>query len=360
MALTMVDVFAGCGGLARGLEDTGAFTTIMALERDVDAADTFAANFQTDVLVGDVEEVPSFPRADVLVGGPPCQPFSLLNRQGVGGERRNLWREYLRVLVGTRAELFLMENVPGLLRSQEYLTFRREVSRRGFTVRHRVVDAADFGVPQRRARAIVLGFKGREPVWPEPSHYAPHHAVESGAPWRTFRQAVEGLPLAPDGLNWHRSRMPRRESVRRYQAVPHDGGNRFEMQERLDEEGLGHLVPDCWRRKAQGTTDVFGRLWWDRPACTIRTEFYKPEKGRYLHPAEDRSITVREAARLMSFCDGFHFPETQSMTSVGRQIGNAVPPLLAQALGRALADSFTSSPRIPEAENTREAEIFAV
>ena len=91
------------------------------------------------------------------------------------------------------------------------------------------------------------------------------------------------------------------------------------MQNDLDVAGLGHLVPACWRRKTTGTTDVFGRLWWDQPALTIRTEFYKPEKGRYLHPGEDRPITVREAARCMSFGDDFVFPLDQSMTSVAKK-----------------------------------------
>jgi len=108
------------------------------------------------------------------------------------------------------------------------------------------------------------------------------------------------------------------------------------MQRNLDRAGLGDLVPTCWRNKPSGTTDVFGRLWWDKPSFTIRTEFYKPEKGRYLHPSEHRPITVREAARCMSFGDEFVFPVHQSMTSVAKQIGNAVPPLLAQAVAEAV------------------------
>jgi DNA (cytosine-5)-methyltransferase 1 len=116
------------------------------------------------------------------------------------------------------------------------------------------------------------------------------------------------------------------------------------MQARLDADGLGHLVPTCWRQKPTGTTDVFGRLWWDRPSVTIRTEFYKPEKGRYLHPSEDRPITVREAANLMSFPRSFVFPEHQSMTAVGRQIGNAVPPRLARAIGAGIISLLGSVP----------------
>jgi DNA (cytosine-5)-methyltransferase 1 len=109
------------------------------------------------------------------------------------------------------------------------------------------------------------------------------------------------------------------------------------MQKNLDRAGLGDLVPACWRNKPTGTTDVFGRLWWDRPSLTIRTEFYKPEKGRYLHPSAHRPITVREAARLMSFEDDFVFPEDQSMTSVAKQVGNAVPPVLAQKIAESVA-----------------------
>lgn len=160
----------------------------------------------------------------------------------------------------------------------------------------------------------------------------------------TFREAVEGLPLAPNGRDWHRPRKPRPESVRRYKAVPRDGGDRFAMQRNLDRAGLGDLVPRCWRDKPTGTTDVFGRLWWDRPALTIRTEFYKPEKGRYLHPSAHRPITIREAARLMSFPDDFVLPEDQSMSSIGRQVGNAVPPLLAQRIAESLAAALGASP----------------
>ena len=128
-------------------------------------------------------------------------------------------------------------------------------------------------------------------------------------------------------------------SVRRYKDVPHDGGDRFQMQRNLDRAGLGDLVPRCWRNKPTGTTDVFGRLWWDRPAFTIRTEFYKPEKGRYLHPSEHRPITIREAARCMSFPDDFVFPDGPADDEVAKQIGNAVPPLLAAAIAEALADA---------------------
>jgi DNA (cytosine-5)-methyltransferase 1 len=157
--------------------------------------------------------------------------------------------------------------------------------------------------------------------------------------WQTFNQAVKGLSKKPSGRNWHRDRNPRPESLLRYQAVP-AGGNRFDMERILDAQGLAHLVPRCWRKHRRGSYDVFGRLWGDRPATTIRTEFHKPEKGRYLHPTEHRAITVREAARLMSFPDDFILLEAQPMTAVARQVGNAVPPLMAQRLAEAIASAL--------------------
>jgi DNA (cytosine-5)-methyltransferase 1 len=338
---TLVDLFSGCGGMTRGFEDSGLFRSVFAVEFDRDAAATYAANFGDHVACGPIEDVASFPAADVVIGGPPCQGFSPLNREAVGFERRGLWREYLRALEAIEPRAFVMENVPELLRSAEYVQFKRRAEELGFEVEAQILNAADFGVPQRRRRAIVIGTRSGATAMPSPTH--------AEGSWSTFRDAVDGLPLQPDGRGWHRPRRPRPESVRRYKAVPRDGGDRFAMQRNLDRAGLGHLVPRCWREKPTGTTDVFGRLWWDRPALTIRTEFYKPEKGRYLHPSAHRPITVREAARLMSFPDDFVLPEEQAMSSVARQVGNAVPPLLARRIAGSLAASLRreTPPAVP-------------
>lgn len=335
----LIDVFAGCGGMTRGFVDSERFVPIFAVEMDADAAATYAANFGGNhVFAGKIEQVEEFPDAAVVIGGPPCQGFSPLNRDGVGLERRALWREYLRALDQAAVHAFVMENVPELLNSPEYLEFKDKAEDRGFRVIADVLNAADYGVPQRRRRAIVIGSRLGTAEWPRRTHSAPDVPLPGTDPWRTFREAVEGLPLQPNGENWHNPRNPRPMSLRRYKAVPRDGGNRFQMQANLDRAGLGDLVPACWRNKPTGTTDVFGRLWWDRPAYTIRTEFYKPEKGRYLHPSAHRPITLREAARCMSFEDDFVFPLDQPMTSVAKQIGNAVPPLLARQIALGLAE----------------------
>ena len=148
--------------------------------------------------------------------------------------------------------------------------------------------------------------------------------------WRTVRDAVGNLPppigteirkvLPP--LDLHFGRNPTDLSKKRYRAIPEEGMNRFDLQRQTPE-----LTPPCWIKKKTGGTDLFGRLWWDRLAFTIRTEFFKPEKGRYLHPEQHRPITHREAARFQSFPDTFQF--TGSKIEIAKQIGNAVPPLLA-------------------------------
>jgi DNA (cytosine-5)-methyltransferase 1 len=341
---SLIDLFAGCGGMTRGFLDSERFRGLMAIEKDHDAAETYRVNFGHHVAESTIEDVAVFPKADIVIGGPPCQGFSALNRDAVGFERRGLWRQYLRALKHAEPSAFVMENVPSLLRSAEYAEFKRRAGRLGYVLEEDVLNAADFGVPQNRKRAIAIGAKvGIAINWPEETNYDPEGKAKlGGEPWVTFREAVEGLPAEPDGKSWHRRRNPRPESVLRYEAVPADGGDRFAMEENLDAAGLGHLVFPCWRERPGQHTDVFGRLRWERPSVTIRTDF-RPEKGRYLHPDAHRGISVREAARCMSFCDGFNFPEDQTLTSVSRQIGNAVPPLFAKKIAVSLAASLDSS-----------------
>lgn len=346
--LRLMDLFAGCGGMTRGFVDTRKYEPVFAVEWDSAAAATYAVNFGDHVFAGPIEQVEAFPQVDVVVGGPPCQGFSPLNMRGVGLERRGLWREYLRALQEAAPRAFVMENVPELLRSAEYETFHQAAESLGYVVEGKILNAADYGVPQTRKRAFVIGVRDGEPPWPEPTHAAPDKARPRQKHWRTFRDAVDGLPPQPDGESWHRARNPRPVSMERYRTIPNEGEGRFHLAERRPD-----ITPACWLRKTSGSTDVFGRLWWNRPAFTIRTEFYKPEKGRYLHPSEHRPITAREAARCMSFPDDFVFPGDQPMTSVAKQIGNAVPPLLARKVASALAAYLQQA--LPEARSPRSA-----
>jgi DNA (cytosine-5)-methyltransferase 1 len=327
---SVLDLFAGAGGFTQGFVDAG-FRPVWANDFDPACVRTYVANFGPHAVAGDLTEIvergDALPRADVVIGGPPCQGFSLLNKNRATDVRKGLWRAYWTVVRRAEPAVFVMENVPELLASPEFLEFRRTARAAGWRIVADVLNAADYGVPQRRRRAIVIGSRVGDPSLPKATH------GEGLRPWATVRDAIGGLPKpvgtepradAGAPLDLHFGRKPTAISRERYRAVP-PGGNRFDLQKnRLD------LTPRCWVRKTSGGTDLFGRLWWDRPSVTIRTEFFKPEKGRYLHPEQHRPITHREAARLQSFPDSFRF--VGSKTEIARQIGNAVPPLLAAAI----------------------------
>jgi DNA (cytosine-5)-methyltransferase 1 len=213
----LIDLFAGCGGMTRGFVDTGRFEPVLAVESDPDAVETYEANFGSHVArtpdgaPAAIEHVENFSAADVVIGGPPCQGFSPLNRDGVGPERRALWPDYLRALDEAEPLAFVMENVPELLRSGEYASFLDAAEERGWRVRGEILNAADYGVPQRRRRAIVVGSRiGGEPPWPARTHHPPDELRPAGAEtWRMFADAVAGLPAEPTGRHWRPAPGPR-------------------------------------------------------------------------------------------------------------------------------------------------------
>lgn len=323
-----IELFAGCGGMALGFKRAG-FRTVLANEWDRNACDSLRANITDEVLNCPIEEIRTFPRADVIAGGPPCQGFSNLGTLTPNDPRNHLWRHYLRCVEDVRPKIFVIENVPPLLPSAEYRRLLKAAQKLGYRVEGRVLNAADFGVPQTRKRAIVIGSRIGEPSFPAQTHVDPlkRTLITQHLPnWLTVRDALRHVPLTPTGVNWHIGRNPTAKSLARYRCIP-EGGNRWQLP--------ATLMPDCWKRKTKGGTDLFGRLWWDRPSVTIRTEFYKPEKGRYLHPSADRPITHHEAALLQGFPADFEF--CGSKIQVGIQIGNAVPPPLAYSIAMHIA-----------------------
>jgi len=325
---TVIELFAGCGGMALGFKDAG-FRTVLANEWDKDASDSLRANITDRVLNCAIQEIEKFPKADVVIGGPPCQGFSNLGDRVPKDPRNQLWRHYLRCVEQVRPKVFVLENVPPLLKSAEYEELHRIATSLGYKVNGRVLNAADYGVPQTRKRAIVIGSRIGEPSFPVQTHVDPlkRNLMTQDLPdWRTVRDAIGHVPLTPTGINWHIGRDPTPKSLKRYRCIK-EGGNRWQLP--------ADLMPDCWKRKTKGGTDLFGRLWWDRPSVTIRTEFYKPEKGRYLHPVAHRPITHHEAALLQGFPEDFVF--CGSKINVGIQIGNAVPPRLGFALAQHVA-----------------------
>ena len=342
LSYRVIDLFSGAGGLPLGFTDSrfcGGFESIWSLDFDEAAIKTHRANFGPHADCGDIEEWVasnrSIPQADVVIGGPPCQGFSLLNKRREGDRRRALWLPFMDVVERSGAIVFVIENVAELIRSDECAAIEKHAKALGFNTMKDVLLAADYGAPQARKRAVIIGYKKgmTAPHFPPLATHSRPDADSNLPPWRTVRDAIGDLPKRPVGteirdvkspLNLHFGRNPTAKSLARYRAVP-PGGNRFDLQRNAPD-----ITPACWIRKTSGGTDLFGRLWWDRPSVTIRTEFFKPEKGRYLHPTEDRPITHREAARLMGFPDDFEF--VGSKVEIARQIGNAVPPPLAGAV----------------------------
>jgi DNA (cytosine-5)-methyltransferase 1 len=328
----VVDLFSGAGGLTFGFRQAG-FVPILAVEKEKDFAQTYAANFGSHVIAKDIAEIVDEGginlKTDVVIGGPPCQGFSNLTGNRANDPRRAMWRFFMEVVESTDCKVFVCENVTNLLSSPEGHGIINRARQLGFHLSDDsfgILKASDFGVPQNRRRAIIIGSK-----------LGPISLPEKSGKRMTVRDAFKGIPLKPShtdlfvspatGPDLHIARNPTPTSLARYKIIP-PGGNRFDLQ-RLAPE----LTPPCWIRKTKGGTDLFGRLEWDAPArCTIRCEFYKPEKGRFLHPTENRPITHWEAARLQTFPDTFKWCGTKIRIAI--QIGNAVPPIFATAIGR--------------------------
>lgn len=368
LAPRVIDVFAGAGGLTVGFTHFSGhkFESVWSNDFNKESVRTYNKNFGEHGHCGDIlallaDPKTKIPKADLVIGGPPCQGFSLLNKNRKGDERKQLWRPYLEIVKRCGAEIFVMENVPQLIGSDEHREIREAAEAMKFKLSWAVLTAADYGVPQVRKRAFIIGCKFTDPGLyfpPKRTHYNPRATgknmytelfeqyIDNPKPWRTVRDAIGELP-PPEGteirneeppLDLHFGRNPTPKSLKRYKAIPKEGMNRFDLLKRAP-----HLTPDCWVRKKSGGTDLFGRMWWDRPAFTIRTEFFKPEKGRYLHPEQHRPITHREAARLQSFPDTFKF--TGSKIEIAKQIGNAVPPGLAARVADSVFALLLSKPK---------------
>lgn len=256
--------------------------------------------------------------------------------------RNALWRRYVDALEKVSPKFFILENVANFLQSGQFRDFRRETYRNGKLRKYRIecgiLNAANYGAPQARKRAVVIGS-----LRDMPQSGLPPPSVES-QDWLTVRDVigtvdfeVVGVALTQARTKWrgrsypglfkttelHLGRRPTQLSLDRYAAIP-PGGNRRDLPE--------HLMAPCWRNHRTGSGDVMGRLRWDKPSVTIRTEFWKPEKGRYLHPQAHRPITHYEAALIQGFPEDYLW--LGSKAKIGQQIGNAVPVPLARAIAQ--------------------------
>jgi DNA (cytosine-5)-methyltransferase 1 len=356
--ISVLDLFAGAGGLTAGFHSASSrFRSVRAVEMDQAAAASYEATFGKGVVfAGPIQrwlESEPVPQVDVVVGGPPCQGFSTLGKQDAEDVRNTLWKHYAATIVRAEPKYFVVENVAAFARSSQFEDFVDSTSPGGvlhnYGFNWGVLNAADFGSPQARKRAVLIGHRrDQKPVdLPSPTHAA--KANGGLLAHATVRQTLEGVPRRPDrddrfleestefsgkryagyfvprDLHW--SRNYSELSLKRFADIL-EGGNRFQIDE--------SRLPECWKKHKTGSADVMGRLHWDKPSVTIRTEFFKPEKGRYLHPVEDRAITHYEAALLQGFPPGHKF--VGSRTAIAKQIGNAVPIPLGAAIARQLLE----------------------
>ncbi len=357
--IRVLDLFSGAGGLSAGFgAESTRFKTLRAIEHDTAAAATYAENHDPEtVFAGGIEDwlkSEETPEADVVIGGPPCQGFSALGKQEQLDERNQLWLRYAETIRKAKPKYFVLENVPQFLTSVQLARFKRQCQpseRLGtYTFQAMVLNAADYGAAQVRRRVILFGHHRDLPFPGFPTATHAKVADTTHAEWRKLGDVLDGLRRAVTDIDLpdrtiefgdtllpgafktselHLTRHYEPLSINRFRHIPADG-NRFDIPEKL--------LANCWKKHKSGSGDVMGRLNFGKPSVTIRTEFFKPEKGRYLHPTEHRALTHHEAARIQGFPDDYKW--VGSKVAIARQIGNAVPIPLAQALGAHLVSAL--------------------
>jgi DNA (cytosine-5)-methyltransferase 1 len=320
--LTAIDLFSGCGGLTLGLKQAG-FRVVAAVEIEKAASDAYKRNHPEVILKKrNIRRVTVYSilnelnlqtgQLDLLAGCPPCQGFSILRTQNgaksVEDKRNGLVYEMLRFARVLRPKAVMMENVPKLRDHPSFANFRDRLGRLGYKLTWAVRDAARYGVPQRRKRLILLAGLGFE-----------ISLANESADVMTVRNAISGLESAgASGDDLHDLPEKRADRVLRLiRDIPKDGGSRKDLP---DSRQL-----KCHQRQ-DGFYDIYGRMAWDDVAPTITSGCHNPSKGRFLHPEEDRAITLREAAILQGFPKDYAFPLSAGKEAIALMIGNALPP----------------------------------
>ena len=327
-----IDLFAGCGGMSYGLESAG-FRVAAAVEIDRQRSRTYGLNHTgTSVFAESIRDVSSeriraaagSPDAqiDLIASCPPCQGFSRIRRRNASTPTADDRNDLILVVADLVEQLLprvvLLENVPGLELDSRFRDFLRRLIAAGYATDWRIVDLQEYGVPQRRRRLVLLASNtGKTPDLSD---------VRRG-PRRTVNDAIRQLPNLSRLASALHSLPERRHplTLKRIAAVPHDGGSRDAWPEALRLE--------CHKR-VSGFRDVYGRMAWQDVAPTITGGCTNPSKGRFLHPIEDRAISVVEAGLLQTFPANYHFPIDLGRTAIAEMIGEAVPPRFAERLGR--------------------------
>lgn len=334
--LTAIDLFCGCGGLTAGLKIAG-YKVLSAIELDPKACETYALNHpEVSLVEGDIRNVSpedlmrdlGLRRGDLdlLAGCPPCQGFSRIRKRNKSHSARDsrnaLIDEFGRFVLTFRPKLIMMENVPGLLDYYRFKNFRALLEAEGYQVELKILDVADFGVPQRRKRLIISASRLGYPIMARPFSKR-----------RTVRDAIGKMPVAGlSGDALHDFPEKRSDKIKDLiKAVPKNGGSRSQLPAKF--------ALACHQR-SDGFSDVYGRMSWDDVAPTITSGCINPSKGRFLHPTENRTITLREASILQGFSVRYRFNIQHGKECIALMIGNALPPPFIAAQAKALANTI--------------------
>lgn len=311
MAFFIGDLFAGAGLFTEGFRQAG-FQPRFAIELDVEAVKSYRRNLGPNAIHGSVTDVLDLGKVDVLIAGPPCQGFSTLGRRDPLDARNDLCFAILPWVDVAKPQVVVVENVPPFLKSRHWQRLARSLRRRGYQVFTWELEAADFGTPQLRRRAFTIASK--------------IGIISSPEPARERINCADALLNLPISENDPMHRWPTLQGVaaKRVALVPPNGDKR-DIQKAAPE-----LCPPSWDRIGCQATDVWGRIDPSEPANTLRCTFLNPSKGRYLHPTENRTISLREGARLQGIPDNWQIDGRPYQ--VARQIGNGVPIPLARAV----------------------------
>lgn len=357
-AFTAIELFAGAGGLSIGLEHAG-INVVIANEIIPDFAATLKANHpHTNVINDDIHKIDfkaeleklGLESVDVLSGGPPCQGFSTIGSKNRKDPRNSLFYEYLRAVAETNPKYTIFENVSGFKRMYNgfaYETLKRELDSLGYDTVDGILNAADYGAPQIRYRTIVLGWKrGLRPLrLPKVTH----GNKEGLLPYLTLMDAIGDLPaLSTGGMVSEYDQPPQNDYQRKMRGMQHillehNASNYgVKMQEILriiPEGGSIKDLPERLRPKS-GYCNTYARLLPNVPSPTITRNFGTPSSSRCVHPYQPRALSTREGARLQGFPDDYRF--VGGKQSKNLQIGNAVPPILGEAIARAVKSALES------------------
>ncbi len=356
--MNVIDLFAGCGGLSLGFFQAG-YSVKKAVEFEPSIAKTYKENHpNVDVIVDDIKNIDSTGvfqagEADVIIGGPPCQGFSMAGariRDGFIDDPRNyLFKHYFNVVMAVRPKVFVMENVKGMQTMQGGKIFREilrvfsdpEMTKgQPYNLYYKVIKAVDFGIPQKRERLVIIGTTlidvAFDEIWENtvreievcyPGYFS--HVTVADAIGNLPSATLDGVIVNPTPETDYQKYLASNKDT----LTNHTQSNHSKKAiERMQQIGNGENYTNLAEQINSVHSGSYGRLCWDEPATTITTRFDTPAGGRFIHPTENRTLTPREAARIQSFPDEFVFYGAKR--EISRQIGNAVPPKISYFLAR--------------------------